>query len=484
MKMKRTVLSIAFLAAILTVRAQSETVVTFDEALRMTMERNPTIQAINYSERAAEMERKAAIGLRMPKITVAGNYTHLGSDMNISLNDAKSSLVDDVTGLLTQLGGSGAVPPAILGPISSALSSIGGMDWTMTLQQKDLAFIGGSVVLPVFMGGKINAANKAAKIQQQTTSVQGDSQRSALVSELVTRYYGLALAMQVEQVRQQVVDGVRVHLEDARALEKSGMISKGEVLYAEYKMSEAERELSAAKLQVRTLREALANTLNHSGEIVPVSAMFVVEDIEDVDYYKSMAEKHNPILGQVSLKKDLAKQNVKVHLSEFLPQIVAMGGGTFYNYQVSDLIPRWAVGVGVSLTIFDGTSREFKYSSAKNTVRQVEAIETKARNEIGVLIDNLYNQLTDYKNQIPSIEASMAFADEYLRIQNASFKEGMVSSSSVIDAELNFAKVRVERMQAAFNYDVALARLLEAAGISDSFSAYASGASSKQIRYE
>ena len=209
-----------------------------------------------------------------------------------------------------------------------------------------------------------------------------------------------------------------------------------------------------------------------------------MEDIEDVDYYKSMAEKHNPILGQVSLKKDLAKQNVKVHLSEFLPQIVAMGGGTFYNYQVSDLIPRWAVGVGVSLTIFDGTSREFKYSSAKNTVRQVEAIETKARNEIGVLIDNLYNQLTDYKNQIPSIEASMAFADEYLRIQNASFKEGMVSSSSVIDAELNFAKVRVERMQAAFNYDVALARLLEAAGISDSFSAYATGASSKQIRYE
>lgn len=482
--MKRMLLVIAFLSAIITAHSQSETMITFEEALGMTMEGNPTIKALDYSERAAQMQRKAAVGLRMPKITVAGNYTHLGSDMNISLNDAKSSLVNGATGMLTELGQTGLVPPALLGPISNALSSIGGMDWTMTLQQKDLAFIGGSVVLPIFMGGKINVANKAARIQERTTLVEGDSQRSALVSELVTRYYGLALAMQVVQVRQQVVDGVRVHLEDAQALERSGMISRGEVLYAQYKMSEAERELEAAKLQVKTLREALGNTVNHAGELVPVSAMFIIEDMEGVEYYKSMAEQHNPILSQVSLKKDLAKQNVRAHLSEFLPQIVAMGGGTFYNYQVSNLVPRWAVGVGVSLTIFDGTSREFKYSSAKSTFRQVEAIETKARSEIGVLIDNLYNQLTDYKNQIPSIEASMAFADEYLRIQNSSFREGMVSSTSVIDAELNLAKVKVERMQAAYNYDVALARLLEAAGISGSFVEYASGASAKQIRYE
>lgn len=478
------VLAIALSMAVLNLCAQSGTVITFDEALQMTMQQNPAIQALKYEERAAEMERKSTIGLRLPKITVAGNYTHLGSDMNISLNDTKKSLVSGMTDLMTGLGQSGLVPPEIITPVSGALASIGGMDWTMTLQQKDLGFIGGSVVLPIYMGGKINAASRAARIQEQTTSAQGNSTRNALVSELVTRYYGLALALQVVEVRQQVVDGVREHLADARALEKSGMISKGDVMYAEYKMSEAERELSAAQLQVQTLREALANTVNQAGEFMPVSAMFVIDDIEDVEYYKSMAEQNNPLLNQVSLKKDLAKQNVKAHLSEFLPQVVAAGGGTFYNYQVSDLIPRWAVGVGVSLTILDGTSREFKYSSAKNTVRQVEAIEYKAKSEIGVLIDNLYNQLTNYKNQIPSIESSMAFAQEYLRIQNSSFREGLVSSTDVIDAELNLAKVRVERMQAAYNYDVALARLLEAAGMSDSFVSYANGSNSKQIRYE
>ena len=49
-------------------------------------------------------------------------------------------------------------------------------------------------------------------------------------------------------------------------------------------------------------------------------------------------------------------------------------------------------------------------------------------------------------------------------MKNAAFLEGMSSSSDLIDAELNLAGVRTERLQAAYNYDLLLARLLEAAG--------------------
>ncbi len=102
-------------------------------------------------------------------------------------------------------------------------------------------------------------------------------------------------------------------------------------------------------------------------------------------------------------------------------------------------------------------------------MRRVEALQTKAGEDIGVLIEQLYNQLDNYANQIASIDASIDFAEEYLKAKSTAFLEGMASSSDLIDAELNLAKVRTERMQAAFNYDLALARLLEAAGISDEF---------------
>ena len=107
-----------------------------------------------------------------------------------------------------------------------------------------------------------------------------------------------------------------------------------------------------------------------------------------------------------------------------------------------------------------------------------------AGKDIAVLIEKLYNQMNNYANQMKSIDASLAFAEEYLKAKNAAFLEGMSSSSDLVDAELNLAKVRTERMQAAYNYDVALAKLLEAAGISDEFISYLHRTDARPIHFD
>ena len=53
------------------------------------------------------------------------------------------------------------------------------------------------MTVPIWMGGKINAANRAARINEKTAVAQGNQTRNALISELVERYFGLALATQV-----------------------------------------------------------------------------------------------------------------------------------------------------------------------------------------------------------------------------------------------------------------------------------------------
>ena len=77
--------------AALHVRAQPR-VTTFDEALVISIERNAAIRAVESGLRAAEQERRAAIGLRMPTIAVSGAYTWLGDDVAIDLNGAKNQL--------------------------------------------------------------------------------------------------------------------------------------------------------------------------------------------------------------------------------------------------------------------------------------------------------------------------------------------------------------------------------------------------------
>ena len=479
--MKKVTLVMLALTAVMQLPAQEQgRTLSLEEALEMTLSDNPAIRAAEFNRRAAQQERRAAIGLRMPQIGITGSYAYLGKDIEIDLNNMKTP-VQNLAGQILQ---SGMIPSDYIPSISQMLSGAMAASWALPLQDRSLGFVGGDVTVPLWMGGKINAANRAARINEQTARSQGIQQRNALVSELVERYYGLALARQVVVVRQQVVDGVRKHLEDAAALEAQGMISRSEKLYVEFKMSEAERDLQNAQSQVETIAAALNSTIGQTDDYQPVTAMFILERIEPLDHFRTLAAERNPLLDQVDQKRRLAYEGVRAQRSSFLPQVVAMGGMSFYDYQVSKVLPRWAVGVGVNFKLFDGLNREYKYSAAKQTVRRVEALQDKAGNDISVLVEKLHNQMENYRTQMASIEASLAFAEEYLKTKNAAFLEGMSSSTDLIDAELNLAKVKTERIEAAYRYDVSLAKLLEAAGISDEFTAYMRRQDARRITFE
>ena len=479
--MKKVTLVMLALTAVMQLPAQEQgRTLSLEEALEMTLSDNPAIRAAEFNRRAAQQERRAAIGLRMPQIGITGSYAYLGKDIEIDLNNMKAP-VQNLAGQILQ---SGMIPSDYIPSISQMLSGAMAASWALPLQDRSLGFVGGDVTVPLWMGGKINAANRAARINEQTARSQGIQQRNALVSELVERYYGLALARQVVVVRQQVVDGVRKHLEDAAALEAQGMISRSEKLYVEFKMSEAERDLQNAQSQVETIAAALNSTIGQTDNYQPVTAMFILERIEPLDHFRTLAAERNPLLDQVDQKRRLAYEGVRAQRSSFLPQVVAMGGMSFYDYQVSKVLPRWAVGVGVNFKLFDGLNREYKYSAAKQTVRRVEALQDKAGNDISVLVEKLYNQMENYRTQMASIEASLAFAEEYLKTKNAAFLEGMSSSTDLIDAELNLAKVKTERIEAAYRYDMSLAQLLEAAGISDEFTAYMRRQDARRITFE
>ncbi len=446
----------------------AERPMTLDEALFVTLTENPALAASDYALRAAAEERRAAVGLRLPQLALTGAYAYLDKDIGVDLNRAKGTF-DRLT---SELLSSGLIPPSLIPSIQGLLQPILESNWNLKMQDRSLGFIGGEVTLPIWMGGRIGAAIRAARLNEQTLHLQRQGQRCALVSQVVERYFGLALALQVVEVRRQVVAGVRSHLDDAVELERNGVIAASERLYAEVKMAEAERDLEDARLQVATIRSALSGTLGGAEAGTPVTAMFLLDRLEPLSFYRTLAEEHNPLLGTVSLKRQLAEEGVKVKRAEFLPQIVAMGGGSFYNYQVSGIVPRWAVGIGIRIKLFDGLQRERNYAAARQTVLQVGELEREAATGIAVLVEQRYNELANFRSRIASLEHALSFAEEYLRMKEIAFREGIAPSSEVIDAELNLAAIRTERLQAAYGFDLALARLLETTGAADCYASY------------
>ena len=68
------------------------------------------------------------------------------------------------------------------------------------------------------------------------------------------------------------------------------------------------------------------------------------------------------------------------------------------------------------------------------------------------------------KENYDSSKASLTKAEEALRVASLSFKEGFGTSLQVTDAQMMLLKVKIDRLNAIYNFDVTLTDLLKTNG--------------------
>jgi hypothetical protein len=113
----------------------------FDEALATMLANNKALEAAQQSVAAAELEQRAAQGLRWPRIDLFGAYLHLQQDISVDLGGAKGAITESVESLISKGVSGGLIPPdagALIGDILSPLIS---GNWRYNLQQRSLGSI-------------------------------------------------------------------------------------------------------------------------------------------------------------------------------------------------------------------------------------------------------------------------------------------------------------------------------------------------------
>ena len=89
-----------------------------------------------------------------------------------------------------------------------------------------------------------------------------------------------------------------------------------------------------------------------------------------------------------------------------------------------------------------------------------------------MLVEKNWLALEQARRQYFAQQAGVDLSAEVLRLREAGLREGTSTTLDLIDAQLNNAKVQTERAQAAHDYVLALAALLESSGLSDEFANY------------
>ena len=461
----KKILSLFFIAGILLVQPVFSAEVkkggiervdlTFEQAYELMLENNNKLKAYNELIKQMKFEKRSALGQFSPKVVLNATYIHFDDNLT-----------------LTSSGKVMAIP----------------FSANTLIQDQNVFTAGGAVVWNIFTGGKLLSNHAAARAKLEASNEKYREVQDELTLELVKRYYGLRMARDVVEVRKQVTDGIGKHLKDAKLLEKEGIISKSERLHAEVAYADAMRDYKASLRDANVIEEGLKTLIKAQDAnlkdvcIQPNSLLFVYDDSTiDIVAMKENVKANNPQLKQLRAKKKALNAKYHAKMANYSPTLSLFAYDVAAASHLSEAFPRAAIGGTANWLLFDGFSRYNDVKAANSERKMVDFEISDAEYNLESLVVKQYQELMKYKEQYDSSSKSIENAQEALRTSSLAFKESFGTSLQVTDAQMMLSKVKIERLNSIYNYDVTLADLLKTNGDTKAILNYVSNSKTEKF---
>lgn len=436
---------------------------TLQEAAELMNRNNPTLQMADKAVGIARGERQKLNAFWYPMLNASGMVVHLSNKVEVKqpLNTYTEPAKEFIQSV---------IPGEEF--ITSILNRAGKYTLSFPLLQQNLTSIDATISWPVFTGGKRLYASRIGNRMVDMAQVGQAESRALLQTELVETYYALQLANKIQEVKEQTYQSLQQHYDHALKLEANGLITKAERLFAEVNRQEAKREWETAKQERDVAHRALCSLLDIQKEvdILPISPLFVTENLPDSLYFKSLIPSTNYAMNRIRLEESIVENRLRISKSAYFPSIALLGKQTLYAHNVPrNLMPRTLIGIGFTWNLFDGLNREADVRVSRLAQETIALEKEKVKNTLDVMVQKLYSQMKEAEEEVSTLQTTIAMSEELLRIRRKSFEEGMATSTEVVDAEVMLSTVRTAMLLAQYQFDVSLASLCSVCGVPELF---------------
>jgi outer membrane protein TolC len=446
--------------------------ISIAEALKISYNNNEKIK--RYTERVLQKnyEDKAAKGNFLPSVNILGGYTYLSENAEINTSQTKASL-DDIAGKYgaavvstygNELGLSDVTAETAYSTIVDALGQLPSYNVVIDQQQISTAAI--TATQPIFTGGKIIAGKKYAKAELQSSYIELKQIKNEIANELIDRYITVVLLKQVVKTRQQVYKGMQTHQEQAERAIQLEVLPKHVLLRAQVAVANAETDLNNDANSLQVAKMALRTTMNLPDSI-PLQVMdsIVYKDLNfDFDELLNAAITGQPTLELIDQKEVMAKQNIALEKSKFMPNIAVFGTYNMFREELPIIPPKFILGVQAQFNIFNGFKDVNKLKVSRHLEQEVKNTKEYAMQQIHLLIKSNYTNVLNQQKIYNSHRTTVELAKENLMINTRRFEEGIGKSIDVIDATLLYEKSKIEQLVALNAYYKGIANLYTAIG--------------------
>ena len=441
---------------------------TLAEALKCAIANNELINAAAKTKEVSEYHLKSARGKHYPNVYVEGSVNKINDSISLNLNDARSAVIGASVASFqaaTTYSGGGTPPPdpVVAGFKQQLEQAI--PDFSMKFQDDLFYKLTAAVVWPLYTGGKIAANSQAKKAELAISEMEYTKTLNSTITSVIESYFRAKLAQEARNIRQDYLDDIIQHNDNAEKLFKVGMISRTNKLRAEVALADATREYQKSERDLELALVVLSNIIGVELDKVNLITDFKkIDYVREADYFKDVAYSNNITLKDMQQKKEMLNQKKKAIKGNFLPTVAAFGKYEIYKDDLTLFEPEWVAGLNARLDIFKGGEDYDEYKAYSKQVEVLDLYIQNANKMIDTAVQKYHHEAQAALEQYESLKSSQDLTEENLNLYKKSFKEGLATSIEVIDAELALEKVRLEQSQALFDFNVAYAKLMDICG--------------------
>jgi outer membrane protein TolC len=446
--MTRTVLARTFLVIFLIAPcaaaqapASTSQKMTLAEAVRLALEKNPTVQAADAYAQAVQEGISEAKASRLPRVDFSEGFSRGNNPVYV------------FGGLLTQR------------QFTAENFALSFLNTPPPLDNFRTQF---SAVLPLYDAGQTSRRIKDAKLSAQGAKDMHQRTRQEVIFNVVKAYTDELLAHENLHVADSAVASAKSDLARSEARQDQGLAVPSDLLSARVQLAQAQEDL----LQAQSAVELAHAGLNVAMGLPEDAATSIEPGLQETTFDAGvLAERqqraltNRPDLLATDLGRQQAANGSRMARGEFLPKLSAFSGWEEDN---QTFLTRggnnWIAGVSLNINVFDGGANRARLVASRFRERQAEAQVAQMAAAVKLQVHEAYLNLSTAQQRIEVSRQAQAEAEESLRIIQNRFEAGIATITDLLRVETMRTTAQKNYLNALFDYRLSYAALELATG--------------------
>ena len=465
--MKKLFLLTILLSLTFIVKAQS--FLSLDSCRALALANNKDLLISNEKINAAHYQHKATFTNYLPSFSATGTYMRNQKEFSLLNNDQKAALsglgtnlagpLQQAAGIIAQLHPEIASQIPALGASLTSAFNEAGSSLVDALRTDTRNVYAGAITLtqPLYMGGKIRAYNKITKYAEELAQQQHQGGMQEVIMSTDQAYWQVISLVNKKKLAEGYLKLLQQLDSDVEKMIAEGVATKADGLSVRVKVNEAEMTLTKVEDGLSLARMLLCQLCG-----IDLSSPITLadENMEDIPlltpethFDMSTAYANRPEIRSLELATQIYKQKINVTRAEHLPSIALMGNYMVTNPSVFNSFENkfkgmWNVGVMVQIPIWHWGEGIYKTKAAKAEARIAQYQLQDAREKIELQVNQSAFKVKEASKKLVMATKNMEKADENLRYATLGFKEGVIATSNVLEAQTAWLSAHSEKIDA------------------------------------